>query len=272
MVRIGCSGWSYESWRNGVFYPPRLPATRWLSFYAERFDTVELNTTFYRLPTHRAAERWTAETPDGFCFAVKVSRYLTHVARLTDTGEHLALLLDRIEPLLTAGKVGPLLWQFPPTFRCDTTLLERALEELPGDLHHAFEFRHPSWFTPGVTELLRRHGVARVAADRPGSPAEPDTGEPFAYLRFHHGSLGRRGNYSERELAGWAARIRRVARHGAVWAFFNNDWEGFAPANAQTLAGLLDSSNEATTPRSRTKPARASARLSSSRSRKIAAG
>jgi uncharacterized protein YecE (DUF72 family) len=272
MIRIGCSGWSYQSWRDGVFYPPRLPAGRWLSFYAQRFDTVELNTSFYRLPTRHAAERWDAETPDGFCFAVKVSRYLTHVVRLADTAKHLTLLLDRIEPLRDAGKVGPLLWQLPPTFRCDIDVLERCLEDLPKELDHAFEFRHPSWLTSEVAELLRRHDVARVVADRDGSHSDDvDTGR-IAYLRFHHGSRGRRGNYSTSELAEWAARIRRIARGRTVWAFFNNDWEGFAPANAQTLSALLDSSSEATTSRSRTKAARASARASASRSRRTAAG
>jgi uncharacterized protein YecE (DUF72 family) len=241
-TRIGCSGWSYDSWRDGVFYPARLSSRRWLGHYATRFDTVELNSTFYRLPKSTAAERWVSETSDGFCFAVKVSRYLTHVVRLADTAKHLALLLDRIDPLVTAGKVGPLLWQLPPTFRRDDDRLAAALEELPATFLHAFEFRHPSWFADEVVELLRRHGVALVIADRPEIRAfqRDDLTADFTYLRFHYGSRGRRGNYSRAELGAWADRIRCYAHAVDVWAYFNNDWEGFAPANAQALTALLE--------------------------------
>jgi uncharacterized protein YecE (DUF72 family) len=257
-VRIGCSGWSYDAWRGGVFYPQGLAAGQWLRWYATRFDTVELNATFYRLPTRSAAARWAAETPDGFTFAVKVSRYLTHTVRLADAAKHLALLL---EPLVEAGKVGPLLWQLPPTFHRDDARLEQALDELPTGFRHAFEFRHPSWFADGVMELLARHDVALVIADRPEIRAfqRDDLTADFTYLRLHHGSRGRRGNYSATELDEWARRIGRFAGRASVWAYFNNDWEGFAPANAQSLAARLDvrSSSSRTTTRSRTKPARA---------------
>jgi uncharacterized protein YecE (DUF72 family) len=222
-----------------------------------------------------AAEKWASETPDGFTFAVKVSRYLTHVVRLTDTAEHLGLLLERIEPLIEAGKVGPLLWQLPPTFRRDDDRLVSALDDLPAGFRHAFEFRHPSWFADEVLAELRRRGVALVIADRPETHSfqRIELTTDFAYLRFHHGTRGRRGNYSTAELRAWTERIRGLARRADVWAYFNNDWEGFAPANAQALAALLDrSSNARTTSRSRTKPARAWARASSSRSRSTEAG
>jgi uncharacterized protein YecE (DUF72 family) len=268
-VRIGCSGWSYDHWRGGVFYPQGLPSTRWLDYYVTQFDTVELNATFYRLPARTAAERWAAETPDGFCFAVKVSRYLTHVVRLADTARHLALLLDRIEPLTRAGKVGSLLWQLPPTFRRDDERLAGALADLPAEFRHAFEFRHPSWFVPEVLDALRRHRVALVIGDRPEvhSFQSDELTTDLAYIRFHRGTRGRRGNYSESEIEEWAARIDRYAQSADVWAYFNNDWEGFAPANAQLLASKLR-----TTSRSRTNPTRASARASSSRSRSTDAG
>ena len=240
-IRIGCSGWNYDHWRNGVFYPAKLPAPRWLGFYAERFDTVELNATFYRLPTRGAAERWAAETPDDFAFAVKVSRYITHVVRLADAATHLGLLLERIEPLRAASKLGPLLWQLPPTFRRDDERLAATLAELPRDLRHAFEFRHASWFADDVLELLRSHDVALVIADRPEAHAfrTEDITASFVFVRFHHGSRGRRGNYSASELDEWAARICGWAARGDVFAYFNNDWEGFAPANASALAALL---------------------------------
>jgi uncharacterized protein YecE (DUF72 family) len=240
-VRIGCSGWSYEHWRNGVFYPERLPASKWLRHYASRFDAVELNASFYRLPTRHAAELWARETPESFRFAVKVSRYLTHVMRLDETAKHLALLLERVEPLVEADKVGPLLWQLPPTFARDDERLARALDALPTQFEHAFEFRHASWFAPPVLRALRERAVALVIADRPElhgvQPLELTAG--FVYLRFHHGTRGRRGNYSARELDEWATRIQAWRRRRPVWAFFNNDWEGFAPANAHALARRL---------------------------------
>jgi uncharacterized protein YecE (DUF72 family) len=240
-VRIGCSGWNYRDWRRGVFYPPELPAKDWLSFYAEQFDTVELNTTFYRLPNTTAVERWVSQTPDDFVFAVKVSRFVTHVKRLQEVGEHLALLLDRIEPLAASPKLGPLLWQLPPSLRRDDERLGAALADFPPLLRHAIEFRHESWFADEVLQLLRRRNVALVIADRPEihSFQTHDLTADFVYVRLHHGSRGRRGNYSRSELEEWAGRIRRWADARDVYAYFNNDWEGFAPANARTLATLL---------------------------------
>jgi uncharacterized protein YecE (DUF72 family) len=240
-IRVGCSGWNYAHWRNGVFYPPRCPARRWLAYYAERFETVEVNATFYRLPRESSAARWVDETPDGFVFAVKASRYLTHVKRLLDVAEHLPLLLDRIEPLRRSPKLGPLLWQLPPTFACDLERLESALGQLPRDLRHAFEFRHPSWFRPELYALLRAHGVALVIADRPEvrSFQAHELTADFAFVRFHHGSRGVRGNYSAGELDEWAERLRAWAEAVEVYAYFNNDWEGFAVRNAHDLRERL---------------------------------
>ena len=245
MLRIGCSGWNYDHWRDGIFYPPRLPPRRWLEFYAERFDTVEVNATFYRLPARTSVARWVEQTPDGFLFAAKISRYVTHVKRLRDVGVHLPLLLERIEPMIEAGKLGPLLWQLPPTFARDDARLAAALAVLPRELRHAFEFRHPSWFVPQVVELLREYRVALVIADRPEIRAfqTRELTADFAFVRFHHGSRGRRGNYSQAELAEWAETIRGWAEQGDVYAYFNNDWEGFAPENALALRALLELEN-----------------------------
>jgi len=241
-VRIGCSGWNYAHWRDGVFYPPACPARRWLSYYAEHFDTVEVNSTFYRLPRRDAVARWAEQTPPEFLFAVKVSRYLTHVKRLREIDVHLPLLLERIAPLADAGKLGPLLWQLPPTFVRDDDRLKEALDALPSDLRHAVEFRHESWFARAPLELLVAHDVALVVGDRPGSPG-PDRPEPtadFAFVRFHHGRRGRRGNYSDAELAGWAHTLDAWASRGEVYVYFNNDWEGFAPRNAAAVRGLVE--------------------------------
>ena len=164
---VGCSGWNYSHWREGVFYPPRLPAREWLRFYAERFETVEVNTSFYRLPRRDSVARWADTTPDEFVFSVKVSRYITHVKRLREAGKHIALLLDRIEPLLGSPKLGPLLWQLPRHFHRDDERLAAALSEFPPDLRHAIEFRHESWSADDVISLLRANGVALVIADGP---------------------------------------------------------------------------------------------------------
>ena len=235
-IRIGCSGWNYRHWREPVY--EGAPPSRWLELYAQRFDTVEVNATFYRLPTRKAVAGWIARTPDHFMFAVKASRYLTHIKRLRDLGPGLERFLDRIEPLLDSPKLGPLLWQLPPTFRRDDDRLAEALARLPG-LRHAIEFRHASWFTDDVYALLRRHAVALVIGDAPNRPFQThELTADWTFVRFHHGSRGRRGNYSERELRQWADRIRRWPVDGA-FLYFNNDWEAFAVRNAERLRKLL---------------------------------
>jgi uncharacterized protein YecE (DUF72 family) len=241
VIRVGCSGWNYAHWRHGVFYPERCPPARWLRYYARYFDTVELNNTFYRLPRTSAVTRWVAETPPGFVFAVKVSRYVTHIKRLADADKHLPLLLERIEPLLRSPKLGPLLWQLPPTFRRDDERLAGALAAFPPSLRHAVEFRHESWFAPDVMALLRERNIALVIADRPeiASFQTRELTADFAFVRFHHGSRGLRGNYSDRELDEWADRVRTWGDRGDVFAYFNNDWEGFAVRNALGLKARL---------------------------------
>ena len=239
MIRIGCSGWNYRDWR-GAFYPEGLPARRWLEAYAERFDTVEVNTTFYRLPRREAVAHWVEQTPDGFGFAVKASRYLTHIRRLRDVADGVARLAERIEPLVEADRLIATLWQVPANFRRDDERLSAALEELvpalPG--RHAFEARDPSWYCDEVAALLREHDVAFVVADDRRRPL-PDTPQTasWSYVRFHFGHRGRRGNYSATELDEWARRLAGL--RGDVLAYFNNDWEAFAPRNARGLIRRL---------------------------------
>ncbi len=235
MVRIGCSGWSYEDWR-GVLYPRSGSTDRWLELYAEVFDTVEVNATFYRLPQTSTVARRAQETPDGFCFAVKTSRYLTHVRRLRELRPGMARLVERLEPLREANKLGPLLWQLPPTFRRDDERLASALDALPPG-RHAFEFRHQSWFAEDVYALLRQHGAALVVADRaPTRPTPWTETAGWSFIRFHRGR-GRDGRYGRQALETWSARIRKV--EGDVYAYFNNDWQGFAVENARTLRRFL---------------------------------
>jgi uncharacterized protein YecE (DUF72 family) len=235
VVRIGCSGWNYPHWR-GPIYPAAAPEERWLELYARWFDTVEVNASFYRLPTRKAVERWAGATPAAFCFALKASRYLTHVKRLRELPPGIERLAERIEPLREAGKLGPILWQLPPHFRRDDERLARALDALPPG-RHAFEFRDETWFADRVYDLLRAHDIALVVADRaPGRPTPWLETVGWSYLRFHRGRA-RGGRYGRQALRTWATRIESA--RGDVYAYFNNDWEGFAVANAKTLRRLV---------------------------------
>ena len=235
-VRIGCSGWSYKDWRE-VVYPPGLPTTRWLERYAELFDTVEVNATFYRLQSEEAVGHWAEQVPDGFLFAVKASRYLTHIRRLAGVETGVERFWEPLAPLRESGKLGPVLWQLPENFKRDEEKLAALLPTLPR-ARHCFEFRHPSWFTAPVYELLERHGAGLVIAHdhrRELPPAAPVG--PLVYLRLHYGARGRAGNYSAAELETWRRRIAAWRSRRPVFAYLNNDWQGFAPRNALALKG-----------------------------------
>jgi uncharacterized protein YecE (DUF72 family) len=241
-IRIGCSGWMYDDWR-GRLYPQGEPKRRWLELYAATFDTVEVNSTFYRLARREAVAGWVEHTPPGFTFTVKASRYLTHVRRLREVSEGIARFYQPLEPLIEEGRLGPVLWQLPENFHRDDERLHGWLEALPAG-QHTIEFRHKSWFVPDVMEALRAHGVALTIGDHPSRPFQSlQATADWRFVRFHWGWRGRHGNYSRRELEQWARRIRAWRRAQTVWAYFNNDWEGFAPANASLLARLLDSSD-----------------------------
>jgi uncharacterized protein YecE (DUF72 family) len=239
-IRLGCSGWNYASWKD-EFYGGK-PARLWLEHYAQHFDTVEINNTFYRLPKRTAVATWERTTPPDFTFAVKTSRYLTHIKRLRDLGPGLDRFYECIEPLRASPKLGPLLWQLPPNFQRDDERLAATLARLDSTAErHCFEFRHPSWFAEDVYDLLREHHVALVIADRPEIKAfqAHRFTAPWTFVRFHYGSRGRRGNYSESELREWAARLRAWRAEVEVFAYFNNDWEVFAVRNALRLKELL---------------------------------
>ncbi len=241
-VRIGCSGWQYRDWR-GPFYPAGLATRGWLEHYASVFDVVEVNATFYRLARAPAVAAWVEATPPGFAFTVKGSRFITHMKRLRDMAEPLERFYAPLQPLVDAGRLGPVLWQLPPDFQRDDDRLEAALALLrdrpPG--RHAFEFRHPSWFVPAVYDVLRAHDVALVGAHHKRSSLPDDVVTAgWAYLRLHWGDRGHRGNYSSSELDAWAQRLRTLQRQELdVYAFFNNDWEAFAPRNARGLQARL---------------------------------
>jgi uncharacterized protein YecE (DUF72 family) len=237
-VLIGCSGWNYADWR-GPFYPERgCPASRWLEFYSRHFPTVEINSTFYRLASRDAVARWLTQTPDDFVFAPKISRYITHIKRLTNP-QAVERFYEHIEPLVKSPKFGPVLWQLPENFHRDDDRLRNALDNLPPG-RHAFEFRHPSWFNEAVYSMLRERDVALVIGDAPTRPFQAhELTTDFTFIRFHHGRRGRGGNYSRTELEEWAARIKKWRREVEVFAYFNNDWKAYAVRNAKTLTSLI---------------------------------
>jgi uncharacterized protein YecE (DUF72 family) len=228
----------YDDWR-GRLYPQKLAKRRWLEAYAGVFDTVEVNSTFYRLARRDAVAGWVGQTPSGFLFAVKASRYLTHVKRLVDIDEGIKRFYEPLQPMVEAGRLGPVLWQLPENFPRDDGRLEGWLERLPRG-RHTIEFRHPSWFAPSVLDALRAHSVALTIGDHPARPFQlHDATADWRFVRFHYGSRGRAGNYSASEIATWAKRIAQWRRREDVYAYFNNDWQGFATANATLLLRRL---------------------------------
>ena len=236
-VRIGCSGWQYRHWR-GVFYPQEVPQTRWLEHYATVFDTVEINNSFYRLPDATVFAGWARRVPSDFSFAVKASRFLTHMKKLKDPEEPLERLIARARFL--GRRLGPILYQLPPGWKADLPRLERFLQVLPRLRRHVVEFRDPSWYSPDVWRLLEQYGVSLCLHDMPGSATDRHRVGPLVYVRFH-GPAGRyAGAYSADRLAPWADWLDRQRRAGFdVYAYFNNDVGGHAPRDAVTLRGLL---------------------------------
>lgn len=235
--RIGTSGWVYPHWR-GVFYPPDLPQSRWYVHYAGEFDTVEINYSFYRLPSEAAFDRWREQAPEGFIYAVKANRYITHIKRLKEAAEPLERFLARARRL--GDKLGPILWQLPPNWRANPERLEAFAGLLPPDLTHAFEFRDPRWFIEPVRRILERHGLAFCIFHMPGLPCPTWVTGEVVYLRFHGSGTAYGGRYGRDGLRPWAARILEWLREGReVYAYFNNDAFGFAVKDAQELRGLL---------------------------------
>jgi uncharacterized protein YecE (DUF72 family) len=240
-VRIGCSGWMYDSWR-GRLYPEGVAKRRWLERYAEVFDTVEVNSTFYRLARREAVAGWVAQTSPEFLFAVKASRYLTHIRRLRDVAEGIKRFYEPLEPMIEAGRLGPVLWQLPENFHRDDARLEGWLELLDSapSGRHTIEFRHASWFVPPVLSMLRGRGVALTIGDHPSRPFQSyEATADWRFVRFHYGARGRAGNYSATEIAEWARRIGRWLEREEACVYYNNDWNSYAPSNARLLMRRL---------------------------------
>jgi uncharacterized protein YecE (DUF72 family) len=239
-VWIGTSGWVYKEWA-GHFYPKGWPKKDEFAYYTRHFPTVEINATFYRLPSKKMVRGWHERSPEGFQFAVKGSRYLTHIRRLKDTGPGLKKYFRRLVPL--AEKTGPILWQLPPSFQKNVenqARLARFLARLPTPYRHAVEFRHPSWFDEETFGLLRRHNAGNVWISSLRMPADHTITADFVYLRFHGLKGGAYHDYTDDELAPWAEQLARVARRRLpAYVYFNNDLNTRAPLNAEALMRLL---------------------------------
>ena len=246
MIYVGTSGWQYASWKNGAFYPKGLPQRAWLDHYVTRFPTVELNNSFYQLPKEATFEKWSRQVPEGFVFVVKASRYITHIRRLRDATDSVALFWSRA--VLLGDRLGPILFQLPPRFRADTGLLRDFVGALPPGIRAAFEFRDDSWKTDEVLEILDRAEAAWVLADRPGWRVPLHVTGGWSYIRFHQGRPLRPG-YTPEKLRTWADRIAGLDASD-VFVYFNNDPQAAAPHDALRLMSLLNKRGaEVATPR-----------------------
>ncbi|MGC4117791.1 MAG: DUF72 domain-containing protein [Myxococcales bacterium] len=259
-IRVGTSGYVYPHWK-GRFYPDGLPARQWLPYYAQAFDTVELNNTFYRLPSEKAARGWAAAAPEGFLFAVKGSRFLTHIKRLKDTEQGLQRFFESLAPL--AGRIGPVLWQLPPQMKADLARLRDFLQALPrfGRFEHVVEPRSAGWYTDAFYRLLADEGASLCLHDLPmkDAPAPPTPPPGRIYYRRFHGLAARySGRYGRAALSPVADQMLSLARSGVpCFAYFNNDASAHAVADARDLLWLLSerAARRATTPGSHPAPA-----------------
>jgi uncharacterized protein YecE (DUF72 family) len=245
---IGTSGYSYQHWK-GVFYPRDLSQARWLEFYCQHFDTVELNVTFYRLPSQEVFANWFQKTPPDFCFAAKGSRFITHVKKLNDCRQPLQLFKENAAAL--GEKLAVILWQLPPNLHYNNERLAefcRLLADEYPEKRHTFEFRHESWLNEECYDILKAHNHALCIPVAPGMPRQEQITASFSYIRFH-GSESRANSsdqrvtfgYTDKELEQWAARIKKCLNEQDVYCYFNNDAHAFAIANAKKLREYLSS-------------------------------
>jgi uncharacterized protein YecE (DUF72 family) len=233
---IGTSGWHYAGW-IGDFYPEKTPKKGLLRLYAEHFPTCEINASFYRVPSEKAVQGWHDSSPDGFLFAWKASRFVTHNKKLNDVGESVVFILDRMKGL--EEKFGPVLWQLPPNLHRNDDRLAGFLKLLPKDQMHVVEFRHPGWYERPVFDLLADHDVALCISDHHDAPAPFEVTAGHVYIR-PHGPGGRyHGHYGDKALGDWAGRIARLRHAGkTVFTYFDNDQKAAAPKDAQRLIDL----------------------------------
>jgi uncharacterized protein YecE (DUF72 family) len=240
ILHIGTSGWFYDHW-TGPFYPEGLHAAERLAYYAERFSSVEINTSFYRLPGAGIAAQWRDSVPAGFVFSAKASRYITHMKKLKAPHETVPPLLQSIDPL--GERLGPVLFQLPPGWRANPVRLESFLGSLDRKHRYVFEFRDPSWFDRNILRLLEKHDAAFCIYDLGGQVSPKWVTTDFVYVRLHGPTAAYQGSYDTRTLTGWAGAISSWNRQGrAVYCYFDNDQHGYAAIDALRLKRMLEKS------------------------------
>lgn len=236
-IQIGTSGWHYDHW-SGPFYAEGLSGDRRLAFYAERFRTVEINNSFYGLPDPETIEDWRETVPDGFVFAAKASRYLTHMKKLKDPDEPLATFLDRMKGL--GHKLGPILFQLPPNWHVNVERLKAFLKILPPDHRYTFEFRDETWFDERIFDALEKHNAAFCIYDLAGRTAPKEVTADFVYVRLHGPGDKYQGNYDSKTLKAWVDSFSKWAGEGRdVYCYFDNDEKGYAVRNAKSCLELV---------------------------------
>jgi uncharacterized protein YecE (DUF72 family) len=236
-IRVGTSGWHYKHW-CGPFYEAKTPAARMLAHYIRHFDTVEINNSFYRLPAPETFSNWREATPQNFCFAVKASRFITHMKKLKDPQNALDNFLPRAETM--GEKLGPILFQLPPHLPADLARLDEFLSVLPKAHRYTFEFREPSWQTASVYDILRKHNAAFCIFELAGRHSPVEVTADWTYVRLHGPDGPYQGSYTHQQLERWAARIVDwSSQMKAVYVYFDNDQGGYAAQNAKTLKWLL---------------------------------
>ncbi len=232
-IRIGTSGWHYNHW-SGLFYPPKLPKSKWFEHYAEHFDTVEINNTFYQLPKEETFKNWHKQAPKNFLYTVKANRYITHIKRLKDPQESLERFFERAR--LLKENLGPVLYQLPPNFHKDLDRLGTFIKLLPEDRTAVFEFRHESWFCEDTYKLLNEFNIGFCIHDMPGMKVPRVVTADIIYIRFHGPTGKYQGNYSKSELQNWAKWLTEHIKNArALYAYFNNDIHAYAVRNAKQL-------------------------------------
>jgi uncharacterized protein YecE (DUF72 family) len=240
-IRIGCSGWVYKHWRD-IFYPAGLPQTRWFERYAEEFDTVEINNSFYRLPKPETFDKWRKQAPPSFDYTVKANRFLTQAKKLKDCEEPLERMMGAVRHL--GDRLGPMLYQLPPNMSLNLERLEGFLQIAAKDVTNVFEFRHTSWYVQATYDLLDRYGASFCVHDMPGLVSPRVAVGPIAYVRFHGGEGKYWGRYSDERLLDWTDWLLEGARQGRTcWAYFNNDIHGHAIEDARTLKSMVGQMN-----------------------------
>jgi uncharacterized protein YecE (DUF72 family) len=237
-VFVGTSGWIYKGWA-GTFYPPDLEKSGELAYYATRFNTVEINATFYRLPFENMVKGWYKRSPDDFIFAVKGNRFITQFKKLKVERADMRDYFARIK--LLKEKCGPILWQLPPNFGFNGERLNAFLKIVPKKYRHAVEFRHPSWYEHAETfDILRKHNAAHVPVSSLRMPMNLNVTSDFTYIRFHGLEHGAAHDYTRAELEPWAEHCRRCIDNGIdVFAYFNNDLNTRAPGNAEMFREMI---------------------------------